>query len=133
MQYCNYWPRTKCVTDFKMKIFSYGECISMSIDVFLLRWVNHIHIVCLKFIVPMIIRLSSLFSIVCNADCVSSDYTCRILLANRVDIFDLSDIDLDYVLAVCSVNTGYIKYDITYSFLISSFDTCLSLFCLHLF
>ena len=98
MQYCNYWPRTKCVTDFKMKIFSYGECISMSIDVFLLRWVNHIHIVCLKFIVPMIIRLSSLFSIVCNADCVSSDYTCRILLANRVDIFDLSYIDLDYVL-----------------------------------
>lgn len=98
MQYCNYWPRTKCVTDFKMKIFSYGECISMSIDVFLLRWVNHIHIVCLKFIVPMIIRLSSLFSIVCNADCVSSDYTCRMSLANRVDIFDLSYIDLDYVL-----------------------------------
>ena len=100
MQYCNDWPRTKCVTDWKIKIFSYGECISMSIDVFLLRWVNPIHIVCLKFIVPMIIRLSSLFSIVCNADCVSSDYTCRIPLANRVDIFDLSYIDLDYVLVV---------------------------------
>ena len=87
----------------------------------------------------MIIRLSSLFSIVCNADCVSSDYTCRIPLANRVDIFDLSYIDLDYVLvalyrlAVCNVDTGYIKYDITYSFVISSFDTYLSSFCLHLF